>query len=370
MKRRLYIILPLIIDDPWAWAILQDDAVIQSGRACNADDKATLSGLQVDAVIAVLPGQYVRVFAHDLPPARLNERLRAAAYSIEDRLGAPVDTQHVVLGSDKDARIMVVERHYLEVIMTALGACDLSPEHIVADFDTFAPGDTVFGAFERIIVPGPLGYSLDLDWANELSPSMQMKPLDDQAAFASMAAHLLKYVPLDLRQGAFAKHKIGGDMWMIYARVAMLVLAFGLSLLLWHGAQAYALSKMTAKAKDEAATLYVAAMRKPAPPNPALFLTQRTRESPGASAPFLHLSQILFDAVAEVEGMTVEQMQYNREGEPALKLRLSYPAFETASTFEDAIARHGGRLQSGGIREAGDGLSGEATLLSIKEPAR
>ena len=370
MKRRLYIILPPVIDDPWVWAILQEDAVIQSGRACNADDKATLSDLQVGTVIAVLPGQYVRVFAHDLPPARLNERLRAAAYSIEDRLGAPVDIQHVVLGSDKDARIMVVDRHYLEATLTALEGDGLSPEHIVADFDTFAPGDRVFGAFERIIVPGPLGYTLDPDWANELSPSMQMKPLDDQAAFASMAAYLLKYVPLDLRQGSFAKHKIGGDTWMTYARMVMLVLAFGLTLLLWHGAHAYALSKMAAKAKDDAANLYVAAMGKPAPPNPALSLTQLTRASPGASAPFLRLSQILFDAVAEVEGMAVEQIQYDHEGEPALKLRLSYPAFETASTFEAAIVRHGGRLQSGGIREAGDGLSGDATLFGIKESAR
>ena len=76
---------------------------------------------------------------------------------------------------------------------------------------------------------------------------------------------------------------------------------------------------------------------------------------------FLQLSQILFQGVDKVEGLSVDQLRY-QQARNQLQLRLIYPSFESASVFEAAIRDVGGELVTGGVREQSGQFVGEANL--------
>lgn len=361
MSRYLMIAFPLLDTTPWPWGVLEDDKLVHSGNAVTVQEKSALAEQAPDNTIVVIPGQHVRIFTHDLPPTRRSDALKAAAFSVEEKLAGPVANQHVALGQNDDKRVAIIAKTQLESILKSLAHAGLSPTMVIADFDGFAAADTAINAFERLIITGPSGMALDADWEGELPPGTVVETLDDAPALQRMATHIMAATPINLLQGDFSKPGKGWNTLKGLRRAAVLLVVLGAASLLWNFAQARALISAANAYKAQTARLYTQALGAPPPANPALAVTRQVQESAGMAAGFLELSQILFDGIAQVEGLSVETLDYDAS-QTVIRLRLSYPSFESASDLEAAIAEAGGHLAPGGLRETGGVFIGDAVL--------
>ena len=79
------------------------------------------------------------------------------------------------------------------------------------------------------------------------------------------------------------------------------------------------------------------------------------------SAGFLNMSATLFKALADVQGVEIETLRFDKR-QNLLQLSLRYPSFEAGEQLEAAVRNYGARLSVAGIRERGDTLIGEASF--------
>jgi len=340
---RLIIVMPSHEDAPGLWGRVDDAKVLSYGRSAPPANEG-------GEVVAILPGQSVRIYPHELPPTSKRDRLRAAGFSIEDKVGQPLDELHIALD---ETRIGVVSKTHLEAALKQLASAGLKPVQAYADFDVLSGEHAIL---ERVISGGDLGHTLDADWSKSSAA-----PISDEAFLGAIAKRLEAGGALNMLQNEFAT-KSGFDLNLKgFAGIGGLAACLGLAVLVWQGTQARALKLQAADLKTQTAQLYTDATGKTAPANPALAATRAQKAGGKNNLEFLQLSQILFQGVSGVEGLSVDQLRY-QQSRQELQLRLKYPSFESASDFEAAIREAGGQLATGGVREQSGEFIGEANL--------
>lgn len=343
MTSRLILVMPSHDNGPGLWGRVDGDKVLSHGRS-------TPPANEGGEVIAILPGQSVRIYSHELPPTSKRDRLRAAGFSIEDKVGQPLDDLHIALD---DTRIGVMSKTHLEAALKQLSSAGLRPVQVYADFDMISGENAVL---DRIISGGDLGHTIDAAWSE--NPS---EPISDEAFLAAIAKRLEAGGGLNMLQNEFSS-KSGFDLnWKGFAGIGGLAACLGLAVLVLQGTQARALKLQAVDLKTQAAQLYTQATGQAAPANPALAATRAQKAGGKNNLEFLQLSQILFQGVSGVEGLSVDQLRY-QQSRHDLQLRLKYPSFESASDFEAAIRAAGGDLATGGVREQSGEFIGEANL--------
>jgi len=352
---QIVIILPSLPGGEALWGRFDNGKLAASGR--ERLDRLRIAKAASD-IIAVLPGQSVRVHGHELPQSSKKDRIKAAGFSIEDKLASGLDGVHVALGDNGDKRIAVIDKADLNKVLDALAAADLRPKHIYSDFDILSLHDEPLQVLDRIVTPGPFGHAVDANWpqATEGSRALSETELLELVAHGAASAQLI-----DLRQQEFKQ--AGGSFFKtkVIAQIAALAACAGLAGLLFHGMEARTLSLQAEDIKFQTAQNYQRATGQSAPSNPALAITRQLQSQAGDNRTFLRLSSVLFQSVARVDGLSVDRLQFQKD-ENALQLRLVYPSFESASEFERAVKSLGGQVITGGVREQGGKFIGEATL--------
>ena len=253
-----------------------------------------------------------------------------------------------MLGSGASAPTRIIDPDVMNAVITP---CD--PNRIVADFDLLTEADGAVRVLDRVVVPGETGYAVDPDWAE---PGYAV-PSDEDLAQALFMA-LDKGSALNLRTGSFRRRRaLEAGPWL---RVAAVAIVSGLLALGVVGAEARAIQSQAASLEAEARALYQTRTGQAAPAR----LSSLARQAAGgdvAQAQFLDLSQILFAGVSQTSGTQVERLSYE-PAEGRLRLRLIYPNFEAAAALEEAVARAGGQLTTGGVREQNGVFIGDAAL--------
>ena len=89
MTLRLIIVMPSHADGPGLWGLVEGARVIRHGR------DTPPAGSNAKEVIAIVSGQSVRIYPHDLPATSKRDRLRAAGFSIEDKIAVPLHRVHI-----------------------------------------------------------------------------------------------------------------------------------------------------------------------------------------------------------------------------------------------------------------------------------
>ena len=351
MSNRLIIWMPVETDSSWAWVV--DDELF--GTAISVQEKLALAAQSPRELVVIIPGQWAKIFAHELPKMRNKDRLSAAGFSIEDQTAAALKEQHIVLGAQSDDRIAVIASGKMQGLLTELSEANLNPDGIYIDFDVVSRALEPIRLADRIIVPGPNGHTLDADWDDgEFSSVTESEPRALSGLIGTDAA-------INLRQGQFARRsqfKFGGNG---LARIAALIGIAALSWGLYQGSQARALNQQAAAYKAEASQLFTQSTGKPAPANVALTVTRAAKGRPASGADVLTLSSQLFAAIAQTDGIMIDVLQYDQDKQE-LVLRLIYPTFESAGELERAAAASGGEFQAGGVREQGGDLIGDAVF--------
>ncbi len=347
MTNRLIILMPSHADGPGLWGRVNGAKVIAHGRdAPPADISAE--------VIAVLAGQSVRLYPHELPVSSKRDRLRAAGFSIEDMVAQRLDHMHIALD---DNRIGVMSKTDLQDALDQLSDAGLKPTQAIADFDALSGIEGDIEMLDRVVSTGELGHTVDLDWSETTTP----QTFSDEKLLSAIGVQLEKGEVLNLLQNEFSIKSGLGLEWRRFAGLGALAASLAIAGLVWQGLEARAMKLRAADIKTRTAQLYSEATGKAAPTNPALAATRALKAGGQDSFEFLHLSQILFNGVEKIDGLSVDQLRY-QQTRHELQLRLIYPSFESASEFEAAVKSAGGQLITGGVREQSGEFVGEAVL--------
>ena len=344
MTERLIIVMPSHDNAAGLWGRVNGTKLMAHGRS---EPPANDSG----EVLMILAGQSVRLYPHELPATSKRDRLAAAGFSIEDKVGEPLESLHIALD---ETRIGVMSKAHLEDAIKQLSSAGLKPAKAYADFDVVTEDVSVLG---RVISGGDLGHTLDADWADTKSS----KPVTDEAFLGMIAQRLENGAPLNLLQNEFSAKSDFNFNIKALAGLGALAACLGIAVLGLQGVQARALTLQATDLKTQTAQLYTEATGKEAPKNPALAATRAQKAGGNNNLEFLHLSQILFQGVDKVDGLSVDQLRY-QQARKQLQLRVIYPSFESASDFEAAIRDIGGELITGGVREQSGQFVGEANL--------
>lgn len=348
-----------IPDDPsaaWDWYVGPDSF----GTAESLEERASLSAKAAKDICVILPGQWARIYALELPKMRPQDQHTAAGFSLEDKLGSGLKGQHIALSADA-RKAAVINTAKMKAVLAALSNAGIIPGAIYIDYDSH---DAAIGpvAFQGRVIhawqnSGEPGFAVDTAIYDIMPDVNAATPY----AVSDMASALNTETAIDLLQGEFTARRFAWPAVKMLARAVCLTAVLGLTWLGWQGVNARAAKLQAAEINTQTRIIYEEATGQSAPSNPALAVTRALKSSGGSRAAFLDLSAILFEGIAQTDAIMVETLQFNAD-QNRLSIRLIYPSFEAASQLEQAIARSGGRLQAGGVREQGGQLIGDAVL--------
>ncbi|MEM7728392.1 MAG: type II secretion system protein GspL [Pseudomonadota bacterium] len=319
--------------------------------------RGTLEALAADAgpnISAILPGQQVRSFLTDVPDkVRGADRTRVARFAHEDRIAAPLDTLHVVVGAGDPAPTLMVARADMDAVLAVSDSV-----HIYADFDALGGlgSDTESGPVRllgRVVTPGLPGEAVDADWSD-----VPGRVLDDASLARALFSHLDANGALDLRTGPYRRRlQWQAGPWGRVAAGLLACAALGTVLSL---ADARATQAQADALGERARALYTQATGEAAPANIARAV-RRTAPADADPGAFLALSDALFGALSEHPGIRIERLSFDGS-ENALRLRLVYPDFEAAGALERSVAARGAAFATGGVREQNGRYVGDAAF--------
>ena len=335
------LLLPDDLSQPWIW----------QGRLA---EPASLAGLEAPVVMG---GQSVRALAHDLPDLRARERLQAARFAAEPDLAGSLDELHIVVGEN---HILAVARARMDAVVEALDAAGVSPQGLFVDFSVLPPAAlpdrTVLGT-----ATVDAGFPLESLGLEDFGLDAPPPPMTFGEALAEAD---LAGTP-DLLSGAYAPRRLPGlsDAAPLLRRAAAVVAVMGAGLVGLQAAEARAERLQVEDLRARAAQEYTQATGETSA-NPARDAA-RLAASPDTPGALDHLA-VLQAALGEVDGVSLQRARFRgaqaRGTGEAMELELLYPDFAAAGALEQAVARRGGTLDAGGIRESGGRLQGQAEL--------
>lgn len=343
----LTLFLPDALEAPWVWQV--DDG--RSGVAESPEQKNALAALGASRVDAVMAGQSVRSFPHDLPKLRDSERLSAAGFAIEDKIAGSLKEQHIVIATGEDKRIFVSTKKAVENLLSAVSETGLKAEALYADFDVLPRREDPYVLDDRVIYADDFGYTLDRDWAEggENQPVAGLLPLIDKERGVNLLA------------GDYGVRSQLNMNWTALRNIAAMTGFAALTGLGFLWSEGRAMQAQADALKAQTRTLYTERTGEAAPTNVALAVTRAVKSGGGTQTDFLTFSGLLFDSLKDVDGVSIDMMQYDAK-QNQLNVRLIYPEFETAGLVERAISERGASFQAGGVREQNGQLLGAGTI--------
>lgn len=340
MSEPLVIWLPEDLDEAWAFYKNSEN----QGWAADEDERRALSKLDGGGCYVVCPGTWFRVFPHSLPEMKSSERISAAGFAIEEKLAAPLDEQHIVLGSDDDQRVGVVNQGLMDHLMTRLDEFGIVPTNLVAEYEAFPADMETQTSWTRSIHPGPMGYSMDAEFEGEnplsLIPQMQFGGA------------------LNYAQGGFSRRRSGGfGTKHLIALAATIALTF-VTWLGWQWADARAMTAQAEDMRTEAARIYTEATGQKAPPNFRRTIERKIKSGGETTSDFVTLTALFFEGIKSVDKVYVDSIRYN-EARGALIVKMVYPGFDSANQVEQAFAGSAVTFKPGTVRDQKGELVGE-----------
>ena len=179
MTSRLIIVMPTYEAAPGLWGRVDGDKLLSHGRDTPPANNS-------DEVVAILAGQSVRFYPHELPATSKRDRMRAAGFSIEDKISEPLDKIHLALD---EGRIGVMSKSDMQGALEQLTNAGLKPSKAFADFDVLPVSLGNISILDRVITSGELGHTVDAGWEDSLNDTAP-KDMSDEDFLTAIAAQL------------------------------------------------------------------------------------------------------------------------------------------------------------------------------------
>jgi general secretion pathway protein L len=363
MTAATLLFLPSDDRQPWRWWRIVDDAVTTEGEGVPAADDA--------AVVAVAPADAVTLHWADLPARSPAQALAAARVVVSDATAEPAAHLHVAVGEARDGgrAIAVVAPGRMAGWLAALAAQGIDPAAIVpaplllpAPEDGYVRGDL---AGQQVVRGRTTGWA-DEARLTDLVTGGELPVVLDRATLHDAAAAAAAFVPLDLRQGVFARRRRRAIDWALVRRLAVLgglILLATLAIdLVRIGRYSLAADTLEARA-DLVARQGLARGATPdatVQGDAARMLAERLSRLRGPGQGFSRTAAAVYDIVQGVPESEVTGLQFDSTG--ALRVSLSLAGEGQANTIKTRLEGAGFRVGASVFTAANGRLTGEMTV--------
>lgn len=333
--------------DDLAWLRLDGDRVVARGAGAPAAEPA-------DEVIAVAPGEAVTLHWVEMPELAPAQAAAAARIAAAEVCAAPGGTTHVAAGSrDADGYypVAVVEAAAIAGWLARCREVGLDPDRLVpAPLLISAPeeGVSVAEAGDLVLVRGSrLGFAGEPALAALLIGDATPVKIDGEAFEAGLAA-ALDDLPVDLRQGPFAKVK----PWQLdtrrLRRMALLGALILLALFLVNVVELmrYSFAADTAE-RQVAGEAQALLPRGTEIYDPVVQVRARLAETGGAGG-FSPAAAALFGALRDVPGAQLTSLRYDAAG--GLVAAVATAQGGDVALLQERLAASGYEATAGAIR--------------------
>lgn len=348
--------LLLFAGDAAGWLRLADGNVVARGAGWQT--VPPVEDEEPATVTLVVPGAETAVHWVELPDTLAPAQARGAARLLASEVAAePLDRLHVALGPVDDGNgercMALIGRELLERWIADCQSLALDPDRIVPEPLLIAPPEHGLRNFARDGVTNMRGdrraFAAEADLAALLAGDDTVEALST-AEFEAQLAAALSALPVDLRQGDFAKRRRWTIDWSHVRRLAVIggallavTLAIQLALILRYGFAADALEREAAERAREALPGVVEVA------DPVGQLRARLVEvggGPGYSA----MAGAIFTAVRETPGAELQSLIFGDDR----TVQLAVAAAPTdIAAFQQRLAAAGLSVTPGATRDGG-----------------
>lgn len=359
MTAATLLFLPPDEAQPWRWWRVERDAVVAEGEGLPASDPEAL-------VVAVAPADAVTLHWADLPARSPAQAVAAARIVVADAVATPASELHVAIGPEREGEraIAVVAPGRMAAWLARLAADGIDPAAVVpAPLLLPEPEE----GYVRADVAGqPVVRGRTSGWADEArltelvtaGSAPETLPRDTVRAAAAAA---LAAIPLDLRQGPFARRKRRAIDWPLVRRLAMLV---GLILLTTLAIDVVRIARYSFGADTlEARAETVARQGLPrgtGEGDSARMLADRLARLRGPGEGFSATAAAVFQIVQASPGSEVTALQFDPNG--SMRVTLSTAGEAEANAIKAKLERAGFAVTASVFQSSGGRLTGEMTV--------
>lgn len=400
MTKTLVLALSTDPGGPVLWAVGADGVLERWGRLDGPEEIGSLALGDVDAAVAVVPGEDVLLRTVELPAKRDAEARAAVPFLLEDDVAVDPEDLHFALGplsEDGRRKVALTARGRMEAWRKALAGVNGPKTAIVPDFLALRPADKSFTLVERegrvlgIDARGQ-GFAAETDLARLLGKSLaadasairlytndptRLAPEEgwgaadvavepapsDEAFLQALLTGLAAGTPLDLRQGAYANDNTWTAALMPWRRAgvlaALIVLVFGMLTL----SEAWRYDRMADVMQARAETVLRDALpdvKRVVNPRAQLKAAMGEMQA-GGTGRFLQLSSLLFQSIEDLPAIELRDIRYFSERQE-IAASLTYESYTDLEGLKVAVTSNGGRFEEGGSRQVGDKIVGDVTL--------
>jgi general secretion pathway protein L len=359
MTAATLLFLPPDEAQPWRWWRVERDAVVAEGEGLPAPDPDT-------SFVAVAPADAVTLHWADLPARSPAQAVAAARIVVSDAVATPASELHVAIGTERDGEraIAVVAPERMAAWLARLAADGIDPAAMVpAPLLLPEPAE---GYVRADMAGQPVVRGRTSGWADEArltelvtagSPPETLARADVRAA----AVAALAAIPLDLRQGPFARRRRRAIDWPLVRRLAMMV---GLILLTTLAIDVvriarYSLGADTLEARAETVARQ-GLPRGTGEGDSARMLTERLARLRGPGEGFSATAAAVFQIVQASPGSEVTALQFDPNG--SLRVTLSTAGEAEANAIKAKLERAGFAVTASVFQSSGGRLTGEMTV--------
>jgi general secretion pathway protein L len=325
---------------PAPWLRLDDTGVVARG-----DDAAALPTGEDSAIIAVVPGEDIVLHWVELPGLAPAQAAAAARVLAADVTAGSIEATHVALGGageDGKRPLALVEAARMRGWLEQLAALGLDADSLVP-LPLLLPerdGVTVFAAGTRLSARGHnLAFAAEPELAALLLDGHQQHVLDQDGFEAALPAGLAA-LPLDLRQGRFARRQSWAPARWRLRRLALLAMAAVLLWLVTGAVQLFERQRAAAAVEAQLAEAAAAALpRGTTITDPRAQVAARLAAVGGGDRGFSAMATQLMLALRDRPTVALRSLQYTSAG--GLSAVVEAPGPDDGAALARALAEAG-----------------------------
>lgn len=362
MTAATLLFLPTDEGQPWRWWRIVDDAITDEGEG------APLVQVDGDTIIAVAPADAVTLHRAELPARSGAQAIAAARVVVSDATATPSGNLHVAIGPEQagERAIAVVAPERMAGWLAAMAARGIDPVAMI-------PAPLLLPEPESGYVrAGLAGHAVvrgrSTGWADEARLTELVTAGDTPVTLARDVVHAAAVaaaglVPLDLRQGVFARRRRRAIDWPLVRRLAVLtgmILLATLAIDLVRIAR-YSLGADTIEAR--AATIARQGLPRGTGDNSgdaARLLDDRLSRLRGPGQGFSRTAGAVYDIVRAVPEAEVTALQFEPSG--ALRVSMAVANEAQANMIRSRLEAGGFRVTTSVFQAANGRLTGDVTV--------
>ena len=347
------------------WLQLRDGAVAARGAGRDELPPLAEAGKDPLRIVAIVPGDSVSLHWLEIPEGLAPAQAVAAARLMASEISAqPLADMHAAVGGpidDGNVRVVALApMHAMAAWIGDLQAHGLDPDIVIPETLLIAPPADGFARYDAAAVPlyrGVTGaFALEAELADLIVAGQPVTTLDTKAFEAGLGGALAA-LPVNLRQGPFAKRRRWKIEWPLLRRLAWLALAI---LAVTLAIQIASILRYTFAA--DALEGEAAAVARQAVPGAggSAQLEERLVALRGSGVGYSAIAATVFGAVRDTANAELTAILYDRDGSLRVTVQGDGPA--TIAALRSRIEASGLSVSAGPLRSGGGRQIAELTV--------